>query len=149
MINSILLFAPQPGQDPGASMISTLIMFAAIFLIMYFLMIRPQQKRMKEREKMLSELKKGDKVVLNDIMGKEMIAQKFTHNFIINAEGKLPDVPLPIKLTEIVIPYHTYYAEGIGLVKSETESAEVSVSGIFNFKTPKSVSTLVNYKINN
>lgn len=65
MINSILLFAPQPGQDPGTSMISTLIMFAAIFLIMYFLMIRPQQKRMKEREKMLSELKKGDKVVMS------------------------------------------------------------------------------------
>jgi preprotein translocase subunit YajC len=40
-------------------------MFAAIFLIMYFLMIRPQQKRMKEREKMLSELKKGDKVVMS------------------------------------------------------------------------------------
>ncbi|NPV12141.1 MAG: preprotein translocase subunit YajC [Ignavibacteria bacterium] len=46
-------------------MLSTLIMFAAIFLIMYFLMIRPQQKRMKEREKMLSELKKGDKVVMS------------------------------------------------------------------------------------
>lgn len=28
-------------------------------------MIRPQQKRMKEREKMLSELKKGDKVVMS------------------------------------------------------------------------------------
>jgi len=65
LINSVLLFAPQPGQDPGASMLSTLIMFAAIFLIMYFLMIRPQQKRMKEREKMLSELKKGDKVVMS------------------------------------------------------------------------------------
>ncbi len=65
MINSILLFAPQPGQDAGAGMFSTLIMFALIFLIMYFLMIRPQQKRMKEREKMLSELKKGDKVVMS------------------------------------------------------------------------------------
>lgn len=32
---------------------------------MYFLMIRPQQKRMKEREKMLNELKKGDKVVMS------------------------------------------------------------------------------------
>lgn len=32
---------------------------------MYFLMIRPQQKRMKEREKMLSEIKKGDKVVMS------------------------------------------------------------------------------------
>lgn len=95
------------------------------------------------------EGKKGDKVVLSNIMGKELIAQKFTHNFIINAEGKLPNIPLPIKLTEIIIPYHTYYAEGIGLVKSETESADVSIAGAFNFKTPSSVSTLVNYKINN
>ncbi len=65
MINSIILFAPPPGQDPGASMISTLIMFAAIFMIMYFLMIRPQQKRAKEREKMLGDLKKGDKVIMS------------------------------------------------------------------------------------
>lgn len=66
MINLVLLFAPPPGgQDAGASMLSTLIMFAAIFLIMYFLMIRPQQKRMKEREKLLSELKKGDKVIMS------------------------------------------------------------------------------------
>ncbi len=28
-------------------------------------MIRPQQKRMKEREKLLSELKKGDKVIMS------------------------------------------------------------------------------------
>jgi preprotein translocase subunit YajC len=61
----MILFAPPQGQDPGSSMLSTLIMFAAIFLIMYLLMIRPQQKRMKEREKMLSELKKGDKVVMS------------------------------------------------------------------------------------
>jgi preprotein translocase subunit YajC len=38
-------------------------MFAAIFLIFYFLIIRPQQKRQKERDKLLGELKKGDKVV--------------------------------------------------------------------------------------
>jgi len=65
LINLMILFAPPQGQDPGSSMLSTLIMFAAIFLIMYLLMIRPQQKRMKEREKMLSELKKGDKVVMS------------------------------------------------------------------------------------
>ncbi|MBM4174716.1 MAG: preprotein translocase subunit YajC [Ignavibacteria bacterium] len=38
-------------------------MFAAIFLIFYFLIIRPQQKRQKERDKLLGELKKGDKVI--------------------------------------------------------------------------------------
>jgi preprotein translocase subunit YajC len=34
-----------------------------IFLVFYLLLIRPQQKRAKEAQKMLSELKKGDEVV--------------------------------------------------------------------------------------
>jgi preprotein translocase subunit YajC len=44
-------------------MVSTIIMFGAIFLIFYFMIIRPQQKKSKEREKLLSNLEKGDKVV--------------------------------------------------------------------------------------
>jgi preprotein translocase subunit YajC len=40
-------------------------MFGAIFLIFYFMIIRPQQKRAKERDKLLSNLEKGDKVVTN------------------------------------------------------------------------------------
>jgi len=51
------------GGDGGGSLMSTLIMFGAIFLIFYFMIIRPQQKRAKEREKMLSAMDKGDKVV--------------------------------------------------------------------------------------
>ena len=60
-----LLFAmaPQGGEGGGGGLVSTLIMFGAIFLIFYFMIIRPQQKRTKEREKMLSALDKGDKVV--------------------------------------------------------------------------------------
>ena len=38
-------------------------MFGAIFVIFYFMIIRPQQKRSKERDKMLSNIAKGDKVV--------------------------------------------------------------------------------------
>ena len=62
-----LLFAmaPQGGEGGGSGLISTLIMFGAIFLIFYFMIIRPQQKRSKEREKLLSNLEKGDKVVTN------------------------------------------------------------------------------------
>jgi preprotein translocase subunit YajC len=55
--------APQGGGS--ANLISTLIMFGAIFLIFYFMIIRPQQKRAKEREKMLSNIQKGDKVITN------------------------------------------------------------------------------------
>lgn len=42
-----------------------------IIVIFYFMLIRPQRKAQKEREKMLSELKKGDHVVTNaGIFGK-------------------------------------------------------------------------------
>ncbi len=44
-------------------MFSTVIMFSLIILIFYFLILRPQQKRQKERQKLLESLQKGDKVV--------------------------------------------------------------------------------------
>jgi preprotein translocase subunit YajC len=56
--------APQGGSGAGGgSMVSTFVMFGAIFLIFYFMIIRPQQKRAKEREKLLSSIEKGDKVI--------------------------------------------------------------------------------------
>lgn len=63
----LLAMAPPPnGQGGGSgSLISTLIMFGAIFAIFYFMIIRPQQKRAKEREKLLSSVQKGDKVILS------------------------------------------------------------------------------------
>ena len=42
---------------------SSLIFFAAIFLIFYFFMIRPQMKKQKEMKNYREGLKKGDKVV--------------------------------------------------------------------------------------
>ena len=60
----MLAMAPPPqGGDAGSSLISTLIMFALIIGIFYFLILRPQQKRQKEREQLLSAVKKGDRVV--------------------------------------------------------------------------------------
>ncbi len=52
--------AEQPAANPFASMLPMIIAF---FAIMYFLMIRPQQKRERERQAMLSSLAKGDNVV--------------------------------------------------------------------------------------
>jgi preprotein translocase subunit YajC len=51
------------GSQGGGSFLTSIIPFAAIILIFYFLIIRPQNKKRKETEKMLSALKKGDKVV--------------------------------------------------------------------------------------
>jgi preprotein translocase subunit YajC len=57
--------APSPaGGGGGASqLMPTLVMFGAMFAIFYFLMIRPQQKQKKERERMLAAVKRGDRVV--------------------------------------------------------------------------------------
>jgi len=62
-LNILLAMAPQGGDGGGGSLISTLIMFGAIFAIFYFMIIRPQQKRAKEREKLLSNIEKGDKII--------------------------------------------------------------------------------------
>lgn len=50
-------------QAEQVSMTPTLIMFALIFVIFYFFIIRPQNKKQKETEKMIASLKKGDKVI--------------------------------------------------------------------------------------
>jgi preprotein translocase subunit YajC len=62
---SLLLGAPQGAGEGGgpASMITGLIPFVAIIAIFYFLIIRPQNKKQKETQKMLSALKKGDRIV--------------------------------------------------------------------------------------
>jgi preprotein translocase subunit YajC len=62
-LDIFLAMAPQGGEGGGGSMVSTIIMFGAIFAIFYFMIIRPQQKRAKEREKLLSNIEKGDKII--------------------------------------------------------------------------------------
>ena len=59
-MNFVIAMAPQGGDG---SMVSTLIMFGAIFAIFYFMIIRPQQKKAKERDALLKSIKKGDKVI--------------------------------------------------------------------------------------
>lgn len=55
----------------GGSLVSTLIMFAAMFGILYFILIRPQQKQQKKHLELLAGLKKGDEVILSSgIMGR-------------------------------------------------------------------------------
>lgn len=49
--------------NPAVAMALQLLQFVPIFLILYFLLIRPQQQRQKALEKLLKDLKKGDRVL--------------------------------------------------------------------------------------
>jgi preprotein translocase subunit YajC len=55
--------APQGGGEAGSQGLSTVIMFASIIFIFYFMIYRPQRKRQKEREALISKMEKGDKVI--------------------------------------------------------------------------------------
>ena len=47
------------------------IFLIAMFVLMYFLLIKPQQKRAKDHKKLLKELKRGDEIVTNGgVIGK-------------------------------------------------------------------------------
>lgn len=61
----------QTGGAPGGFGLVELFPFILIFVIMYFLIIRPQQKRAKEHREMLSKLRRGDEVLTQGgILGK-------------------------------------------------------------------------------
>lgn len=56
--------AAAPAQGGGAEMLVQFAPFILIFVIMYFLLIRPQQKRTKDHREMLGNLRRGDVVVM-------------------------------------------------------------------------------------
>ena len=53
----------QAAERQGGDPLSFLIPMGAIFLIFYFLLIRPQQRKQKEHENLLKGVGKGDRVV--------------------------------------------------------------------------------------
>ncbi len=61
-----LAFAQSSGGSTGGgtgAIMTQIAFFGAIFAIFYFLLIRPQQKQRRERESMLTAVKKGDRIV--------------------------------------------------------------------------------------
>ena len=62
-LSSGLVLLQAAGGNPTMQMLSTLVTFGLVFVIFYFLIIRPQNKKQKEAKKMVEAMKKGDKVV--------------------------------------------------------------------------------------
>ncbi len=61
----------QAAGGAGPSLLAQLPFFIAIFAIFYFLLIRPQQKKMKEHNAMVEALRRGDQVITQGgIIGK-------------------------------------------------------------------------------
>ena len=73
-------FAQSGAQAPGGGdTLMGLLPIVLMFVIMYFIMIRPQMKKAKEHKTMLEALQKGDEVVAVGILGK---IDKITDNYL-------------------------------------------------------------------
>jgi preprotein translocase subunit YajC len=58
-----LLFATTTDTTGTTTTWYLIIMVAAVFVLTYFMSVRPQKKRQKEHQEMMSDLKKGDQIM--------------------------------------------------------------------------------------
>jgi len=72
-------FAQAAGGSTQGDTLVGLLPIILMFVVMYFIMIRPQMKKAKEHKTMLEALQKGDEVVAVGILGK---IAKITDNYV-------------------------------------------------------------------
>lgn len=96
-------------QAQGGSAFTPLIFMVGMFAVMYFFMIRPQQKKAKEQRKWVDELKKGDKVVtVSGIHG--VVSQVTPENPIVvleiatNTSVKIDKSAISLDMTKAAYP---------------------------------------------
>jgi preprotein translocase subunit YajC len=63
-------FAQAAGTSAGADGTMNIIFIVMMFVVMYFMIIRPQMKKSKEHKAILEGLQKGDEVIAVGILGK-------------------------------------------------------------------------------
>ena len=62
-MTSSIAWAQTSGASDGTAGFFSLVPFILIFVVFYFLLILPQQRKQKQHKEMLSKLKKGDKII--------------------------------------------------------------------------------------
>ena len=67
------------GAPQGGDTLMGMLPIILMFVILYFLMIRPQMKKAKEHKTMLEALQKGDEVIAVGILGK---ISKITDSYV-------------------------------------------------------------------
>jgi len=88
-------YAQTANQDPSGGLIG-LLPIVLMFIVLWFLMIRPQMKRAKEHQKMVSELQVGDEVVTQGGMAGRIV--KVGDNYVTVAIGEVKDSPIEVQV---------------------------------------------------
>lgn len=89
-------------SDPRIGMLLTLLQFVPIFLILYFLLIRPQQQQRKKQEAMIKSLKKGDRVLTTGGMFGTVLGVDDVKVVLRIAEGQKEDIKAEFTKSAVV-----------------------------------------------
>ena len=99
LINEAYAEGAPPQGGGGTEM---LVMIGVFFAIMYFMIIRPQQKRQKEHKTLMESLSKGDEVVTNGGMmgriqgvGDDVVRVELAENVVIKVQKNAISSVLP------------------------------------------------------
>ena len=93
--------APQNEPAPMTSMIFTILPFVAVFIGMWFLMIRPHKKREKQMKEMQSTIKAGDNVVTSSgLFGR--VADVGTDCFVVELGISGRTVKIPVLKSDVI-----------------------------------------------
>jgi preprotein translocase subunit YajC len=97
------MFIDAGEQSSGASMLVQMAPLVLIFVVFYFLLIRPQQKRMKEHKAKIDAVKKGDQVVTGGgLVGK--VARVDEHYVDVELAPGMKVKAVKSTLTDVVDP---------------------------------------------
>jgi preprotein translocase subunit YajC len=94
-------FAQATGPSPQGDTLMSMLPIVLMFVILYFLMIRPQMKKAKEHKAMIEGLQKGDEVVAVGIIGKinrigdSYVALEVADNVVIQVQKQAVTQLLP------------------------------------------------------
>ena len=88
-------YAQAATQDPTGGIMG-LLPIILMFIVLWFLMIRPQMKKAKEHQKMVGELAKGDEIVTQGGMAGKIV--KVGENYLTVEVGTLKDSPVEVMI---------------------------------------------------
>ncbi len=92
----ILTLIPAQAAAGGENALMGMLPIILMFVVLYFLMIRPQMKRQKEHRNLVSNLAKGDEVITSGgMLGK---VSKVTDNYITIEVADLAEKPVEVLL---------------------------------------------------
>lgn len=78
MLSTFIVAQAAPAAAAEPNPIYSFGFIILLFVVFYFLLIRPQQKRAKEQKKMIAELARGDEVIAAGILGRiENVGEHF------------------------------------------------------------------------